>query len=92
MPASSSGAACEGTEGVQYINTDITLSLSRPPTGVQLGLLATDHHASDGIAVGSATVYDRMGPFGVATVTALANSRRAVDLSAPTAYQRGPAE
>lgn len=79
-----------GTEGVQYINTDITLSIARPPTGVQIGLLATDHHASDGIAVGSATVYDRQGPFGVATVTALANSRRTVDLSEGMTYQRGP--
>ncbi|WP_185994528.1 acyl-CoA thioesterase domain-containing protein [Nocardioides campestrisoli] len=79
-----------GTEGVQYINTDITLSISRPPAGVQLGLLATDHHASDGVAVGSATVYDRQGPFGVATVTALANSRRTVDLSDGMTYQRGP--
>lgn len=79
-----------GTEGVQYINTDITLSLSRPPAGIKIGLLATDHHACDGIAVGSATVYDRRGAFGVATVTALANSRRTVDLSDGMAYQREP--
>lgn len=79
-----------GTEGVQYINTDITLSLARPPAGIQIGLLATDHHASEGISVGSATVYDREGAFGVATVTALANSRRTVDLSGGVDYQREP--
>ncbi|WP_110180439.1 thioesterase family protein [Nocardioides solisilvae] len=79
-----------GTRGVQYINTDITLSIARPPVGLQIGLVATDHHASDGISVGSATVYDRRGAFGVATVTALANSRRTVDLSDGMDYQRGP--
>ncbi|WP_114424483.1 acyl-CoA thioesterase domain-containing protein [Nocardioides houyundeii] len=79
-----------GTEGVQYINSDITLSMSRPPAGIKVGLVATDHHACDGIAVGSATVYDREGAFGVATVTALANSRRTVDLSDGMTYQREP--
>lgn len=69
-----------GSGGVEHINTDISLALSRLPDGVRLGLRATDHVASDGIAVGTAEVYDATGPIGTATVTALANTRRTVDL------------
>jgi hypothetical protein len=47
---------------------------------VLLGLRATDHVASDGIAVGTAEVFDRTGTLGTATVTSLANTRRTVDL------------
>lgn len=69
-----------GSGGVEHINTDISLALSRLPDGLRLGLRATDHVASDGIAVGTAEVYDATGPIGTATVTALANTRRTVDL------------
>jgi hypothetical protein len=68
-----------GTEGVQYINTDITLTLARPPYGVEIGLVATDRIEHDGIAVGTVGVLDRRGPLGCITVTALANARRPVD-------------
>ena len=68
-----------GTEGVQYINTDITLALARPPVGREIGLLATDRVEQDGIAVGTVEVFDRAGSLGTAMVTALANSRRPVD-------------
>lgn len=71
-----------GAAGVEYINTDIDLALSRRPDSVLLGLRATEHLAVDGIAVGSAEVFDRTGVLGTATVTALANTRRTVDLSA----------
>lgn len=70
-----------GAGGVEYINTDIDLALCRRPTGISIGLRATDHIASDGVAVGTAEVFDRDGSLGTATVTSLANSRRAVDLS-----------
>jgi hypothetical protein len=68
-----------GTEGVQYINTDITLTLARPPYGVEVGLVATDRVEADGIAVGTVGVLDRHGQVGCITVTALANARRPVD-------------
>lgn len=68
-----------GTQGVQYINTDITLALSRVPTGQQLGLSAVSWSSHDGIATGTAIMYDREGPIGTTTVTALANARRTVD-------------
>ena len=68
-----------GTEGVQYINTDIDLALSRLPESLEIGFAAVDRVEHDGLAVGSATVFDRSGPVGVASVTALANARRPVD-------------
>ena len=70
-----------GTEGVQYINTDITLALARPPVGREIGLSATDRVEVDGIAVGTVEVFDRAGPLGTAMVTALANASRPVNFS-----------
>ncbi|MFG1795714.1 thioesterase family protein [Nocardia sp. NPDC049149] len=70
-----------GSAGVGYINTDMTLTLSRLPEGPELGLQAQDHVASNGIAVGTATLYGRSGSLGTAVVTALANVRRQVDLA-----------
>ncbi|MCW2799984.1 MAG: hypothetical protein JWQ70_1456, partial [Aeromicrobium sp.] len=63
-----------GTEGVQFINTDITLALARPPVGREIGLSATDRVEVDGIAVGTVEVFDRAGPLGTAMVTAIANA------------------
>ena len=68
-----------GTEGVQYINTDIDLALARLPEGLEIGFAAVDRVEADGLSVGSATVFDRSGVIGVASVTALANARRPVD-------------
>lgn len=62
-----------GTEGLQYINVDYTLLLARLPTGQDIGLVATDHLSSDGIAVGTAVIKDHLGPFGSCSITALAN-------------------
>lgn len=69
-----------GSEGLAYINADVTLHLSRLPVGMQVGLAALDHLEHDGIAVGTAAVYDREGPIGTASVSALANAYRTVDL------------
>lgn len=68
-----------GTEGVQYINTDITLALARPPVSREIGLSATDRVEVDGIAVGTVEVFDRAGPLGTAMVTSLANAKRPVN-------------
>lgn len=70
-----------GTAGLQYINVDYTLLLSRLPTGQDIGLVATDHLSSDGIAVGTAVVQDHQGPIGSCAITALANPTG--DLRAP---------
>ncbi|WP_203338446.1 acyl-CoA thioesterase domain-containing protein [Nocardioides limicola] len=71
-----------GTHGVTYINTDITLVLSRLPVGLEVGLEAMDRTENDGIAVGTVRVFDRAGVLGSVTVSALANARRAVNLGA----------
>jgi acyl-CoA thioesterase superfamily protein/acyl-Coa thioesterase superfamily protein len=70
-----------GTNGVEYINTDITLSLAREVVGVEIGLHALDRVESDGIAVGTAAVFDRHGPLGNVMVTSIVNARRTVDFS-----------
>lgn len=69
-----------GSNGVEHINSDITLTLARRPVGVEIGLAAVDRVERDGIAVGTAAVFDRSGPLGTAVVTALANARRTVDM------------
>ena len=78
--ADSTSMVCNwGSAGVQYINTDITLSLSRLPSGPELGLRAEHWSGHDGIAVGVCTVIDREGVIGQTMVTALTNARRTVD-------------
>ena len=70
-----------GTHGVEYINTDIALTLAREPVGIEIGLAATDRVEHDGIAVGTATMFDREGPLGTVIVAALANARRTVNFA-----------
>ncbi|MEU8899173.1 acyl-CoA thioesterase domain-containing protein [Nocardia sp. NPDC048505] len=67
-----------GSAGIGYINSDMTLTLARLPEGPELGLQAQDQVASDGIAVGTATLYDRSGRLGTCVVTAVANAGRQV--------------
>ncbi|WP_019926228.1 thioesterase family protein [Nocardia sp. BMG111209] len=74
-----------GSRGVGYINSDMTLTLSRLPVGPELGLQAQDHLAHDGISVGTATLYDRLGRVGTCVVTAVSNSRRQLDFAQLTA-------
>jgi hypothetical protein len=62
-----------GTDGLCYINADYTLTLSRVPVGVAIGLAALTHHSVAGVATGTAAVFDADGPIGTATATALAN-------------------
>ena len=63
-----------GTEGLQYINADYTLNLSRLPEGVDIGLAALTHTGHDGVATGTAALFDARGQIGTATATTLANS------------------
>lgn len=69
-----------GSRGVEHINADITLTLARRPVGVTVGLDASDRVEHDGIAVGTATLFDREGRLGTTVVTAMTNTRRSVDL------------
>ncbi|MFC4127594.1 hypothetical protein [Nocardia rhizosphaerae] len=71
-----------GSAGAGYINADVTVSLARLPVGYEVGLRADSTIAADGLSVGSATLYDRIGPVGTCVVTALSNVRRRIDFAA----------
>jgi hypothetical protein len=62
-----------GAAGLQFINADYTLTLSRLPEGPYLGLAALTHYSHDGVATGTATIVDQHGPIGSGVANALAN-------------------
>lgn len=53
-----------GSEGLKFINADYTLTLSRLPTGPLIGLASQSHSTQDGIATGSAILFDENGEIG----------------------------
>lgn len=70
-----------GEKGVEYINADLSVSLSRMPVSRELGVTALTRTSADGIATGVATIFDRQGPLGTATACAIANAQRTVDFT-----------
>lgn len=64
-----------GDKGLGYINTDVTLYLHRLPITEWIGYEVSNHHATDGVAIGECLVHDERGPIGSATVAALAQTR-----------------
>lgn len=68
-----------GSEGLQFINADVTLALARQPIEMEFGLSAIDRVEADGISVGTAVMFDRAGVFGTTTVLGLANTLLSVD-------------
>jgi hypothetical protein len=62
-----------GTKGLQFINADYTVTLSRLPEGVYIGLASVTHYSHAGVATGVATLFDETGPIGSGMATALAN-------------------
>ncbi len=64
--------ANSGDEGLYYINADYTMLLARYPEGDWVGLEVAQQIAADGIAVASATLVDRRGPFATSGGTSLA--------------------
>lgn len=70
-----------GTSGIGYINGDLTVALSRLPVDEWIGIQADSHHAADGVAVGTATLFDTRGPFGTGLTTAVANPAAQIDFS-----------
>ena len=75
-----------GSRGVEFINADITLAMTRLPTAMELGLSALNRTVNDGIAVGTAAVFDRQGQLGVATVVTLANPENRVYLGSSSTH------
>lgn len=64
-----------GDQGLGYINSDATLYLHRAMKGEWVGMEVTNHHATDGVAIGECFVYDVDGAVGTASVAALAQRR-----------------
>ena len=57
-------------------NPELTL-----PEGAELGIEADSHITADGISVGTATLYDRKGPYGTGMVTAVSNPAAQIDFA-----------
>jgi hypothetical protein len=74
-----------GDQGLGYINSDVTVYLSRLPTSDWVGFETINHQASDGVAVGECFLYDQQGPIGSASCCALAQKRRMSNPPAPPA-------
>ncbi|WP_245662625.1 acyl-CoA thioesterase domain-containing protein [Nocardia vermiculata] len=69
------------SRGVGFINTDLTLALVRMPESGGIGVEADNHLSHDGIAAGTATLFDRHGSFGSAMITAVSNAARQIPAS-----------
>jgi hypothetical protein len=63
-----------GSEGLKFINADYTLTLSRLPEGSIIGLASQSHSTHDGVATGSATLFDQQGQIGTSVAVSLAQS------------------
>jgi hypothetical protein len=70
-----------GTRGIGYINGDLTVALARLPVGEWIGVQADSHQAAQGIAVGTASLFDPAGAFGSAMTTAIANPTAQIDFT-----------
>ncbi|MCW2730972.1 MAG: thioesterase [Mycobacterium sp.] len=70
-----------GSAGVGYINGDLTVGLARLPRDEWIGVQADSHWANDGVAVGTATLFDSNGPFGSGMVTAVSNPGAQIDFT-----------
>ncbi|MBF6175077.1 acyl-CoA thioesterase domain-containing protein [Nocardia blacklockiae] len=70
-----------GSQGIGYINADLTVALDRVPVGDRIGLHAESHLTANGISVGTATLFDSRGPIGTGMVTALGNAAARIDFS-----------
>ena len=81
-----------GTAGIGYINGDLTVSLSRVPRGEFIGVRGDTRSAGDGVAVGTATLFDQAGPIGTALVTSIANPAAQIDFTATPRTQAPGAE
>ncbi len=59
--------------GLNFINADYTLTLSRLPDGEYIGLASLTHYSHAGVATGTAALFDRVGPIGTGMATGLVN-------------------
>jgi acyl-CoA thioesterase len=78
-----------GTHGIGYINGDLTAAFSRLPVDDWIAVEADSHWASDGVSVGTATLFDHLGAFGSGMVTAVANPAAQIDFSSQSVPLKG---
>ena len=70
-----------GSEGIGFINADLTVALARLPRSGDIGIEADQHLSDAGVAVGTATLFDHDGVFGTGTVVAVSNAGRQIDFA-----------
>jgi len=81
-----------GDAGLQYINADVTLALSRLPDPGGVGLFALDRHEACGLAIGTSAMFDSRGRCGTVTTAALGNADHAVNPKTKAPLQRASAK
>ncbi|MEQ1784248.1 MAG: thioesterase family protein [Hyphomonadaceae bacterium] len=62
--------------GLDFINSDVTLYLHRLPVGEWIGYEVADHQSAEGVALGHCRLHDTQGPIGFSSCAALAQNRR----------------
>jgi acyl-Coa thioesterase superfamily protein/acyl-CoA thioesterase superfamily protein len=67
--------ANSGEDGLEFINADVTVYLSRYPLGEWIGLEVVGHLGADGVAIGSAWLCDSEGRFGQCLTAAMPDAR-----------------
>jgi hypothetical protein len=78
-----------GTHGIGYINGDLTAAFARLPVDDWIAIQADSHWVSDGVSVGTATLFDTLGAFGSGLVTAVANPAAQIDFSSDVTPLKG---
>lgn len=64
-----------GDTGLEFVNADVDVLLARLPSEREVGLATLHRVEHDGVSAGSATVFDRSGILGTASVSALATGQ-----------------
>lgn len=64
-----------GPGGLEYINADYTLTVSRLPVSAEIGLETTGHVSDNGVAAAECTLHDTAGPLGFCSATAVTNPK-----------------
>lgn len=77
-----------GTTGIGFINCDLTVALSRLPSGERVGVEADVHIEDDGVSVSNAGLFDAHGMFGTALVTAVNNAAAQIDFTTVDTSER----
>lgn len=62
-----------GMSGLQFINADYTMVLSRLPESEFIGMASLTHYSDGGVAAATASLFDTRGPIGNGVSTAIAN-------------------